>query len=104
MTKIPYPFKFEKQVWSLAGSIGLLLASYIVLVGMTVHNTFLRQTAEKQISSLTAELSEMEFSFLSIKAGINADLALSLGFVESDTVVIARKGISETAFVRNDNT
>lgn len=103
MTKIPSSFKYEKQVWSLAGALGALSVVYIALVGMTVHNTFLRQTDEKQISSLTAELSEMEFSYLSLKARINTDLAHSMGFVETDIVVIAKKDILTTAFVHKNN-
>ncbi len=99
MTKMPKQFKLERQIWSLAGVFGVLVASYLILVGTTVYHTLERQRAEKQISKITSELSEMEFSYLELKAKINPELARSLGFVEVENVVIAKKNAGATAFV-----
>ena len=102
MTKMPTGFKYQKQVWSLAGTVGVLLASYMILVGMTIYNTLQTQRAEKQISSITADLNEMEFSYLAIKSKVNNDLAKSMGFVEPSTIIVAKREAPTTAFVRED--
>jgi ABC-type antimicrobial peptide transport system permease subunit len=99
MTKMPKQFKLEKQIWSLVAIFGLLIGAYLVLVGTTVYNTLERQRAEKQISKITSELSEMEFSYLNLKAKINPELARSLGFVEVEDVIIAKKNSGPTAFI-----
>lgn len=99
MTKMPKQFKLEKQIWSLVAVFGLLVGTYLILIGTTVYNTLERQRAEKQISKITSELSEMEFSYLNLKAKINPELARSLGFVEVESVVIAKRNVGATAFV-----
>jgi hypothetical protein len=99
MTKMPRQFKYQKQVWSLVAVFGVLICTYLILVGTTVYNTLERQRAEKQISKITGELSEMEFSYLNIKAKINPELARSLGFVEVENVVIAKTNNQATAYL-----
>ncbi len=96
---MPSQFKYQKQICVLTGVLGVLVLAYIGLVGSTVYNTLERQQGERQISSLTSELSEMEFSYLNLKAKINPELARSLGFVDADGVLVAKTGPSLTAFV-----
>lgn len=91
MTKMPKEFKYEPKIRALSAFLGALVLSYIAFVGLTLWHTLERQKAEAQISSLTADLSEMEFSYLSKEAKINPELAQSLGFVEPQNIVIARK-------------
>ncbi len=103
MTKMPSTFKYQRQVWSLFGVIGLLLMLYIFLVGTTIYNTLEAQRAERTISSMTAELASMEFAYLSAQSKINMDLASSLGFIEPENVVVAKvKGGEATAFAPKD--
>lgn len=100
MTKMPSTFKYQKKVWSLFALIGVLVASYVILVGMTMYNTLSAQRAERDISIVTADLSKMEFAYLSKQGEINMDLASSLGFVEPENVVVAKVAtLNETAFV-----
>jgi hypothetical protein len=103
MTKMPSTFKYQRPVWTLFGVIGLLLGLYIFLVGATVYNTLEAQRAERSISSMTAELASMEFAYLSAQSKINMDLASSMGFIEPESVVVAKvKGGETTAFVAKD--
>ncbi len=102
MTKMPTQFKYQKQIWTLSGVFGMLVFAYVGLVGSTVYNTLERQRGEKEISKITSELSEMEFSYLNIKAKINPELARSLGFVDADTVIVAKKSSNQTAFVNKE--
>ena len=103
MTRIPSAFKYQKQVWLLSASTGMLLALYLILMGRTIYNTLETQRTEKAISDIATALSQMEFSYLSLQAKINADLARSLGFVEPEKVIVARQSASQTtAFVRKD--
>ena len=101
---MPTQFKYQKQIWGLAGVLGILVFTYLGLVGNTVYNTLGRQQGEKEISKITSDLSEMEFSYLNLKAKINPELARSLGFVDADNVTVA-KGTANgvTAYINKDN-
>jgi len=100
MTKMPTPFKYRNRVWSLFGCIGVLLCSYLLLVGMTVYNTLEAQSAERSIATITADLSRMEFAYLNSQSKINIDLASSMGFIEPENVIVAKVSVPfATAYV-----
>lgn len=102
MTKMPSQFKYQKQIWTLGGVFGILVFAYVGLVGSTVYNTLERQRGEKEIGQITSELSEMEFSYLNLKAKVNPELARSLGFVDADSIIVAKKDSNVTAFVKKE--
>ncbi len=103
MTKMPSTFKYQKQVWVLFGVIGLLLGSYLLLMGQTVYNTLEAQRAEREISSMTAELSKMEFAYLRAETDINMDLASQMGFIEPESIVVAKtESGGATAYLAKD--
>jgi hypothetical protein len=103
MTKMPSTFKYQRRVWGLFALLGLLLTLYVALVGQTVYNTMEAQRANRAVSALTAELSQMEFSYLKAEAGINMDLASSMGFIEPASIVVAKVSApGATAFVSKD--
>jgi hypothetical protein len=99
MTKMPNSFKYQKQIWAMSGTIAMLVCTYIVLIGTTFYNTLERQRAEKSIANITGELSEMEFSYLNLKARVNPEMARSLGFVDVSNVIVAKSSANVTAFV-----
>ena len=99
---MPSQFKYQKQIWTLGGVFGLLVFAYMGLVGSTVYNTLQRQQGEKQISQITGQLSEMEFSYLALKAKVNPELARSMGFVDAETVIVAKRDSNLTAFVNKE--
>ncbi len=95
---MPGEYKYKGKIWGAASFAGVLALCYLALFGMTISNIAAFQSTEKKISSLTADLSQMEFSYLSKEAEINASLAASKGFVEPKNIVIAHSGTSQTAF------
>ena len=104
MTTMPSPFVYKKKVWTLATFACVLLCVYLFLIGSTIYNTYLRQRAEHDNSVMTAELSQLEFSYLAKEASITIDLASSMGFVEASNVLIAKTPKpATTAFVQSDN-
>ncbi|MDB5204127.1 MAG: hypothetical protein JWP09_155 [Candidatus Taylorbacteria bacterium] len=102
MTKMPTQFKYQKQIWALGGILGVLVFTYVGLVGSTVYNTLERQRGEKQISQVTGQLSEMEFSYLGLKSKVNPELARSRGFIDADNIIVAKKDSGVTAFVNKE--
>lgn len=96
---MPTQFKYERQVWILGSVASALVFVYLLLVGTTVYNTLGRQRAEREIAEVTSKLSEMEFSYLNLKAKVNLELAREMGFVETDNVIVAKKENNTTAFV-----
>ncbi len=96
---MPGEFKYRGKIWLASGCAGFLALSYLAFFGMTITNIAKYQAAEKQISSVTADLSQMEFSYLSKEAEINTTLAAARGFVEPTNIVIAHSSLRETAFV-----
>jgi hypothetical protein len=101
MTKMPTQFRYQRQIIGLGSCLAVLVFTYLGLVGNTVYNTLERQRGEKEISNITSELSEMEFSYLTLKAKINPELARALGFVDADEVIVAKKA-GVTAYVSKE--
>lgn len=95
---MPGEYKYKKKIWGAAICASTLTFSYLAFFGMTIKNIAEYQNTEKEISSITAELSQMEFAYLSKEAEINPTLAQSMGFVEPTNIVIAHFASTETAF------
>ena len=74
----------------------LLAFLYAYMVNKTVWNVVARENAEKNISSISSNIDDMEFQYIALKNAITPDLAASLGYTESDnTVFITRNDASE---------
>lgn len=91
MTKMPGEHKYKNKIWTALACLGILGSAYIFFFIMTITNISKYQASEKIISSLTADISKMEFTFLAKEAEINPSLAAKLGFVEPESIVIAKK-------------
>lgn len=100
---MPSQFTYKNKVWALLGCTALLFSSYFFFVGSTMYNTLHRQRAEQAISALTAELSQMEFVYLAKEASITSDLASSMGFIEPESIIIARSTSEEVAALAYSN-
>jgi uncharacterized membrane protein len=57
---------------------------YIYGISRAVHNVAERQSLKKQLSTLTVQVSDLEFQYLSLKNNVDMNLALSLGFEQTD--------------------
>ncbi len=91
MTKLPSQYKHKKTVLTLFFGCLSMGLCYMTLVGMTVSNVMNRQNDERQITSITADISKVEFSFLNQKSSINSSYAHNLGFVDVETSGVAKQ-------------
>lgn len=66
-------------------AISIMSASvYVYGISKAVHNVAERQSLEKQLSSRTVQVSDLEFQYLSLKNNVDMELARSLGFRQTD--------------------
>tara|TARA_Y100001935_G_scaffold235865_1_gene220111 strand:+ start:535 stop:852 length:318 start_codon:yes stop_codon:yes gene_type:complete len=68
----------------LAGIIVTSFVSYIYLVNRTVLNVVAREEIEETLSNLHGDVSELEFSYITLKNSITMHYALEQGFQEVD--------------------
>jgi len=66
--------------WTLVVVFVISLALYVYGINTTVRNTVVRQELESQVSNLTLKISEMEFSYISLKNNVNIDIAYARGY------------------------
>jgi hypothetical protein len=90
MTKIPSQFKFRNKFYVALCLCFCLILGYISLVGATVSNVVARQNAENESGALSQSVSELEFSYLSLKSEVTIDLARAKGFVDAPGVLTAK--------------
>lgn len=62
----------------------ILAASYIFLVNKTVLNAVEKEKIENEIASISSDLSEKEFTYITAKGKVTIELARSMGFVSSE--------------------
>lgn len=76
--------------------LGFLISTfvmYVFLVNKTIMNVVAREKVEKNISSLSTSIGELEFKYISLKNKVTLELAHSKGFSDvSPTRFIARNG------------
>ncbi|KND48927.1 MAG: hypothetical protein AB200_00670 [Parcubacteria bacterium C7867-005] len=82
--------------WTLTSLCALSLVIYIYGINATVHNTVTRQNMEKQVSSITTALGEMEFKYISLKNSISLEVAYEKGFKDVDTPVFISRASTPT--------
>jgi len=68
---------------------------YVYGISKAVHNVAERQSLKKQLSTLTVQVSDLEFQYLSLKNNVDMNLALSLGFEQTEEAhFVSRAGSS----------
>lgn len=77
-----------------------LLFSYFLFFGLTIFHTLERQRAENEIAKLEVEVSELEFSYLALKASINLEMARDLGFVDAPLAILAKEKKTDVVSLR----
>lgn len=86
--------------WALVAMMIFMVLLYAYLINKTVMNVVLRGKMEKQVSSLEVKVGEMEYKYISLKNGINIDLAYSLGYKNvSDPQYISAKTLGRSVSV-----
>lgn len=91
----------NKQIifWTLIGIIVLSAVFYVALVTKTVNNVVERRAMESKVATMSVNLSELEFEYISLKNNINLELAQEKGFVEVKTPYFASKKSSKSLSV-----
>lgn len=74
-------------------SFGVLAFLYIFFLGNMVSNIVERRSLEKEALALSAEVSGMELTYLSIWNNVDFNFSRSLGFGEAKAVFATRKSI-----------
>jgi hypothetical protein len=82
--------------WTLVIIFVISLVLYVYGVNATVRNTVLRQELETQVSNLTLKISEMEFSYISLKNNVNIDIAYARGYQDVAKPTYITRGSSRS--------
>ena len=101
MTKMPGEYKYKKKICAALACLGILGVAYLGIFAMTISNISNYQRSEKGINILTADISRMEFTYLSKEAEIGPTYVASLGFVEPTNIIIARQSGFAVALVKS---
>lgn len=84
----------EKRVLSiLLYSLGILALAYVLILGNTIFNIVARQSLGAQIKTLSNEVGDLEFKYLSMSNKIDLALSQEMGFKEAKTIFAVRKSL-----------
>ena len=92
MTKVAIYFSGQKAFGVVVALLVLTIASYFIGIGLTIKNVLKRQYAEKAMEEISPKVSELEFSYLTLKASVDIDKAHELGFVDASEILVAQGG------------
>lgn len=73
-----------KALWLLVSIIVLSLFAYIYSINATARNIAERQTLERQVASISSNLSSLEFAHIELKNNVTLELAYEYGFREAE--------------------
>ena len=94
---------FEKNILNTMIFIFATLALfYILIIGNMVFNIILRKTLEKEITSLSNEISNLEVSYLAVSSSIDTDLSSTMGFKETKAAFATRKPLGLSLKFQSD--
>ena len=65
---------------------------YFFAINMTVRNTVARQRLETDVSNVSAQLGELEFTYIALKNDVSLDKAYTLGFQNVATTQYITRG------------
>lgn len=71
--------------------IVLLVALYVYFIKSAIFASAERQNAEKEISQITSEISELELKYINDSKEITRDRALEMGFRDSGSVIFVKR-------------
>lgn len=97
--------QFENQktiFWGLVATLVFLISFYVFCVRTTISNVVARQNLESEASTLSLEIGNSEFEYITKRNAINLELAYSLGFKDGqDKVFISRDMRTKVAYLSN---
>lgn len=75
-----------------AALLGLLIASYLYMVGSITFDVVARKSAESDLRTVRASVGELELEYLSLNNTIDMAYAKDLGFKEASDAHFATRG------------
>ncbi len=88
-----------RTFWALTAISAIALVVYIIAVLATVRHTVVRQSLQKQVSTLSTEVNNLEFTYIALQNGVTLDLAYAKGFKDvSDPLYISRSAAASLSF------
>lgn len=86
--------EFQKTIfYAMLFTVAILILFYVFILGNMVFNITERRVTEKEILTLSNEVSNLELSYLSLSNGIDLALSSSMGFKETKAVFATRKAL-----------
>lgn len=89
----------DGKFFFIAFVLGIIFSAsfYVYSVNQTVFNTVERQKKESVISSLSSEVTSLEYKYISMKNAVTLDLAYEKGFKNAgELTVISRKSLGRS--------
>jgi hypothetical protein len=81
MTEKVLQLNNEKTMfWSLIGLLVLSLGFYMYFINATVHNVVARQNLEAEASTLTLDIGNKEFQYITERNNVTLQVAYAMGF------------------------
>ena len=75
------------------GAFGVLAIAYVVILGNMIFNINERKSLEKEVSTLSSEVGELELEYLALSKKVDLGLSRTLGFKEAKPAFAARKSL-----------
>ncbi len=75
--------EYDRRIfWVLLGLLGIFLAAYVYFLGVSVYAVVMRKSAEQDVQSITAHISELESQYVALDKHIDLTLAYERGFAD----------------------
>jgi hypothetical protein len=75
---------------------------YVVILANMVLNIIQRKTLEKEMLSLSGEVSNLELSYLSVSSSVDMNLSSTMGFKETKINFATRKSLGSLKLANNE--
>jgi hypothetical protein len=86
-----HPFKIV--FWSTLGVFVISALLYVYFLNATILHIVERKSAERSIADTNIAISELEYEYLALSSTVTLEYAHSLGFVEAEDTLFARRDI-----------
>lgn len=83
-------------------TLAMLALSYALILGSMVFDIVARKNLEKEIQTLSAEVGNLELSYLSLAGSIDLELSRSLGFKEISASFATRRSLGVAGYNSNE--
>lgn len=86
--------EIEKNIFNtMIFVLAALAFFYVLILGNTVFNIVERRTLEKEMLSLSNEISDLEVSYLAVSNNVDMNLSSTMGFKETKATFATRKSL-----------